>query len=280
VSAALVPVSALASLADVVVQPLLNSLAALAELNPILVAYSLAGPAINLFGPAAAAIQNVVDAAAAGDLQGLVNAVLTAPGMVIDGVLNGGYGPAIVLPAQPPFVPFETKILSGGLLSLGGVIQIGLSQAPGPIATLMNIGKVITDALLTPPIAPTAETFSASLPQDTTETIAPQSKTADTSDTVSKSLVAVSVADISQQNADSDDAADAVEPDDRKTLERVSEQNVSRPSIRAVPAAETPADKDEKTTDRESTAGPHATAAHTDDDAPAANQADGPSDGS
>ena len=50
-------------------------------------------PLISVPAAAAAAIQNVINAVGTGDLGAVANAVLTAPATIVDGLLNGGYGP-------------------------------------------------------------------------------------------------------------------------------------------------------------------------------------------
>ena len=127
-----------------------------------LVAVGLLGPVISGLGATGTAVQNVIDAVGAGDPQQVVNAILTAPATVIDGVLNGGYGPDL-----GPLVGGGLKVLAGGLFTKSGlvitpsgdiVINVG-----GPIDTLQTLAKQIA-AAIKPPAAVTAALHVKALP--------------------------------------------------------------------------------------------------------------------
>ena len=53
----------------------------------------LLGPGFSGAGANGVAVQEIIDAVAAGDPSSILNAVITAPALVADGVLNGGFGP-------------------------------------------------------------------------------------------------------------------------------------------------------------------------------------------
>lgn len=117
-------------------------------------AVGLLGPVISGLGATGAAMQNVIDAVRAGDPQGVANAILTGPATVLDGVLNGGYGPDL-----GPLVGPGLTVLAGGLLSSSG-ISIGpdngiILNSAGPIATLQTLAHQIALKLM-PPATPTA----------------------------------------------------------------------------------------------------------------------------
>jgi hypothetical protein len=84
--------------------------------NSLAVLLGGAGPLVNLPGAIGAGIQGVIDAALAGDPLTAAAAVVAIPGLILDGVLNGGYGPASLLGTLP------------GLLSPGlGTLNVALN---------------------------------------------------------------------------------------------------------------------------------------------------------
>lgn len=106
----------------------------------------LAGP-IALIGPinatmaaAVYVVQSIADGVMSGDPIEVVNALINAPGVVIDGFLNGGYG----------------GVLNGGILSVAGM------GPPGPIDLLLTFREQIAQALVPQgPYAPTTSAASA-----------------------------------------------------------------------------------------------------------------------
>lgn len=149
------PIQNLVNVAKVFADPLADSLFAV----------GLLGPVITGLGAVGAAVQNVVDGVVASDLHQVVNAILTAPAVIADGVLNGGYGPDLgSLVGQP------LAVFAGGLLSPGGfdVTPDGnlVLNVAGPVATLQQFAKTIA-AALKPATAPTTafvRTSAASVP--------------------------------------------------------------------------------------------------------------------
>lgn len=110
------------------------------------------GPVISGIGSVGTAIQNVLDAVVAGDVLGVVTALINAPATVIDGVLNGGYGPSV------PFLGYYPGILTANAPFLNG-----------PLAVLQSLGQAIAQALGAPPVASMAAT---AIPADDAELVA------------------------------------------------------------------------------------------------------------
>lgn len=82
------------------------------------------GPVISGIGSVGTAIQNVLDAVVAGEVLGVVTALINAPATVIDGVLSGGYGPTV------PFLGYYPGILTANAPFLNG-----------PLAVLQSLGR-------------------------------------------------------------------------------------------------------------------------------------------
>ncbi|MCV7179746.1 hypothetical protein [Mycolicibacterium sphagni] len=131
-----------------------------------LVVVGLLGPVITGLGATGAAIQNVIDAVHTGDPQQVVNAILTGPATIIDGVLNGGYGPDL-----DPLVGIGVKVQAGGLFSPGGFDFTNgtVLNIAGPIGTLETLAQQIVRALK-PSAAVTAAVLPKALPAASTTT--------------------------------------------------------------------------------------------------------------
>ncbi|WP_194163678.1 hypothetical protein [Mycolicibacterium sp. P1-5] len=126
-------------------------------------AVGLLGPVISGLGATGAAMQNVIDAVRAGDPQNIANAILTGPATILDGVLNGGYGPDL-----GPLVGPGLTVLAGGLLSSSGISitpegNIILNSA-GPIATLQTLAHQIAIRLQPPATTTAAAVKTKALP--------------------------------------------------------------------------------------------------------------------
>ncbi|WP_431236537.1 hypothetical protein ACQ86B_16235 [Mycolicibacterium aichiense] len=137
----------------------------------------LLGPVISGLGAAGAATQNVIDAVRTGDPRQVVNAILTGPATILDGVLNGGFGPDL-----GPLVSPGLSVLAGGLFSASG-ISIGpdggiILNAAGPISTLQTLAHQIASAL-----KPAATTTAAAVK---TKELPAASATAETTVTTDK----------------------------------------------------------------------------------------------
>ncbi|BCI83874.1 hypothetical protein MTY66_54990 [Mycolicibacterium sp. TY66] len=131
--------------------------------NALVIVGGLIGPLIQAPAALGAAVQDVIDATRTGDLGKVATALVSIPATVINGVLNGGYGPDLstVIDTGLPGVP----LYAGGLLTSFG-INIGggplgfTVNLPGPVAALQLLQKLVADALKPPPIT-TAKTVAA-----------------------------------------------------------------------------------------------------------------------
>jgi hypothetical protein len=130
-------------------------------LSPLSLAVTgLLGPVLSGAGAFGAAVDNVIHA---GDPQDVLNAVVNGPAVILNGVLNGGFGPNLASFAGLP--PDLVTVFAGGLLSggpaviPGGVLTI---QLPGPISSLQALAKAIADAIA-PPAPATADLKSSTL---------------------------------------------------------------------------------------------------------------------
>src|SRR3954454_14278990 len=115
-------------------------------------ALGLAGPLISGGGSIGTALQEVVDS---NGLEDLVVNLIGAPGIILDGLVNGGYGPnlaplvasqvaAILSAALHTNIPpaLIGTVLAGGLLSEGGLLGLPIPplgfELPGTIPTLQG----------------------------------------------------------------------------------------------------------------------------------------------
>jgi hypothetical protein len=110
-------------------------------------------PLISTPAAAATAIQNVIGAVGTGNPAAVVGALLGAPATVVDGLLNGGYGPDLApLTGLSGIIVKAGGLLSSSSLSIdpNGNIVVGTG---GPIAALEQVLQKIASA-----IAPQAST--------------------------------------------------------------------------------------------------------------------------
>lgn len=174
-----------------------------------LLALGLAGPLISGPGAIGAATQDLVDAFASFDPVEIADSFIAAPQTVIDGFVNGGYGPDLgdlvgdLLPIPPQALG---TVLSGGLINAQQVAGFPFDVTlPGTFATLRTLveqilsggaqpeppsaritsAKVANDSQLvtvdteavqeTTPAAPAGETSGGATPADsaTTDTAPP-----------------------------------------------------------------------------------------------------------
>jgi hypothetical protein len=100
-------------------------------------ALGLSGPLIGGTGAAGAALQDIVNQLGSGDLAALINALIGAPATLIDGVVNGGFGPNV---GPLLGIPAIVTVLVGGLINPGGVnLLTGVLTLPGAIPTLQAL---------------------------------------------------------------------------------------------------------------------------------------------
>lgn len=140
-------------------------------------------PVLSGGGALVQAVQNVIDAVQAADPAKALDAVVSAPAVVLDGILNGGYGMSLA-----PLVGLNgLTVQSGGLLNPGSFTDDGRLILPGSLQSWQTLQQTIV-AALTPPAAPSSavsRTFASSSPTDISAVRAPvgASTTAVTLDT-------------------------------------------------------------------------------------------------
>lgn len=205
--------------------------------DPIAAQLLLSGfiaPLISTPAAAAVAFQNVLDAAGTLDPIAVAGALGAAPGVILDGFLNGGYGPDL-----GAFVTPGLTVKAGGLLSPMDVVFTPdggfYISTGGPIAALQEVFRKLTVAITPQPsvarsavatvpqpapttvvldtvVTPETEPAEASAPvvtpvkQRTEETVTPDG-TEDTEDT---ETAAETVADDSATESDDATGDDAV----------------------------------------------------------------------
>lgn len=132
-----------------------------------MVAVGLLGPVINALGATGAATQNVIDAVRAGDPQQVVNAILTGPATIADGILNGGFGPDL-----GGLIPGGLTVIAGGLFTKSAFVITPDGQfvlnVGGPIDTLQTVAKQIANALKPPATTSAAAVKAKALPAAST----------------------------------------------------------------------------------------------------------------
>jgi hypothetical protein len=119
----------------------------------------LLGPAISGAGAFGAAVDNVGHAIVSGNLVAALGAIVNAPATVLDGVLNGGFGPNLA--AIAGFPPDLVNVVAGGLLS-GGLNIIAIDpkltvQLAGTINSLQALVQSIAKALVPPAVTQAAK---------------------------------------------------------------------------------------------------------------------------
>jgi hypothetical protein len=135
--------------------------------NALVIVGGLLGPLIQAPAAMGAAVQDVIDATRTGDLGKVATALVSIPATVLNGILNGGYGPDLstVINTGLPGVP----LYAGGLLTSFG-INIGSGplgftvNLPGPVAALQLLQKLVADALKPPPVTTAKTAVAAAAP--------------------------------------------------------------------------------------------------------------------
>lgn len=124
-------------------------------------ALGLAGPLISGPGAIGYALQEVVDSEG---LEELVLNLIGGLGNVVDGFVNGGYGPDLTSLLTPDLMAALAALpqtVAGGLIGQGGLYR-GASNLPGTIPTVQGIIDLVSLLLN----APEAEAFNAALVND------------------------------------------------------------------------------------------------------------------
>jgi hypothetical protein len=135
----------------------------------------LAGAALGLFGPAISgtgaigtALQHIADS---DDLGQLLSNLIGAPGTLIDGVVNGGYGPDLddLLTGLSP-IPVVAGGLLRGALPFGTVVGSPLRLIlPGTIPTLQGLAETLFGLLSPAQMATVNSSLAVAAPDSTVE---------------------------------------------------------------------------------------------------------------
>jgi hypothetical protein len=128
-----------------------NVVQALSTQEAITTAFvGLVGPLISTVGAIATAVQNVINTALAGQFEDALKWVVNAPGVIFDGLVNGGYGPVLYSFPNPLAPEFTLSFVSGGLLNpekffpIPGGTQI---TSPGLVSSFLQTRFTISGAL-------------------------------------------------------------------------------------------------------------------------------------
>lgn len=137
-----------------------------------LAALGLLGPLISGPGAIGAAVQDVVDSLGSGDFAGVLSTLVGAPATIIDGLVNGGYGPSLtplVGPILAPGVPiqFLPTFLAGGLIN--GEDLVPPIVLPGVFPTLEKLVGQLLGLLPSAPAALTGATTMSLKTVDSTD---------------------------------------------------------------------------------------------------------------
>lgn len=154
------------ALGNLISQPLQSVINIANDLPNLMLALGvgLIGPVASTIGAMGTATQNVINAVQAGDLGKLATAVIQAPATIIDGLLNGGYGPnlgALLGLDIPGFSIFGGGLLGGGATVPGGTTIAGTVQA-----IVAVVRSILTDITPAKPAAATAATTAAKAVSD------------------------------------------------------------------------------------------------------------------
>jgi hypothetical protein len=126
----------------------------------------LLGPVLSGAGAFGVAVDNVGSAIKAGDPQAVLNAIVNGPAVILDGVLNGGYGPD--LSALAGFGGAGILVVAGGLLS-GGLALTSTSpvitvQLAGTINALQALAQTFAKALAPPTVTAALKSSALAAP--------------------------------------------------------------------------------------------------------------------
>lgn len=165
------------ALGNLISQPLQSVINIANDLPNILLelGVGLIGPVASTLGAMGTATQNVINAVKAGDLGKLATAVIQAPATVIDGLLNGGYGPnlgALLGLNIPGF-----NIYGGGLFGGGATVPGGTTIAGTVQAIVAVVKSILNDITPAKPAATAATTTTkaasdiAAVPSTTAATV-------------------------------------------------------------------------------------------------------------
>ncbi|MGC4933431.1 hypothetical protein ACLQ3C_07085 [Gordonia sp. DT30] len=105
-------------------------------------------PLLGGMGGLVQGIQNVIDAAKTGDPAATLNALVAAPAVMLDGLLNGGYG--IDLAPVAGLGGIGLKVVAGGIFGNTEFGDDGVLTLPGSVSSWQSLQKGILK-IITPP---------------------------------------------------------------------------------------------------------------------------------
>jgi hypothetical protein len=211
-------------------QPLTNLVAAINAVqaggvtSPLAMAVTgLLGPVLSGAGAFGVAVDNVGSAITAGDPQAALNAVVNGPATILDGVLNGGFGPD--LSSLAGLGGLGITVVAGGLLS-GGLAVTGTSpvtiQLPGTINSLEALATAFAKALTPPKVTMAALTSSMPAAAAALPAAASKAVTLSTAPTVKVAAPAGNTADTTKGDTAAPTKGDTADATKGNTAERTT----------------------------------------------------------
>lgn len=190
------------------------------------------GPLIQAPAAAGAAVQGIIDAARKRNIGAVLKAIISAPAVVLGGILNGGYGPDLSSVIK---TGLDLPLFGGGLLTqfaitfANNVLSVNLA---GTIPALQTLQKLIADALKPPVVKKAAVTAAVTTVPDTNAT-----------------TVTLATADAKAPGADKPTTADqatpaADTPKDTTPTEETTTKPAADDATAPEPVKSTPADTD------------------------------------
>lgn len=215
------------ALRDIGLNPLKNTEAAInavvgtsvstAGMGPLMALAGVIGPVMSGIGSVGTAVQDVLDPVMDGDVASAFGAALQAPATVIDGVLNGGYGPelnALIKKFKFPGVVSGNTSLPMGFGNLGGTFQ-----------SLINVRDTVVKAIAPKTTATaTAATLAAPATLPAAESAAP------TNDVASVPALTAAPKDVNVVTVDLTDAAAADIPEVAADTAKAAAQPATEPA--------------------------------------------------
>jgi hypothetical protein len=211
-------------------QPLTNLVAAINAVqaggvtSPLAMAVTgLLGPVLSGAGAFGVAVDNVGSAITAGDPQAALNAVVNGPATILDGVLNGGFGPD--LSSLAGLGGLGITVVAGGLLS-GGLAVTGTSpvtiQLSGTINSLEALATAFAKALTPPKVTMAALTSSMPAAAAALPAAASKAVTLSTAPTVKVAAPAGNTADTTKGDTAAPTKGDTADATKGNTAERTT----------------------------------------------------------
>ncbi|MYR08057.1 hypothetical protein GTV32_17895 [Gordonia sp. SID5947] len=244
------------------------------------------GPVYGGVGAMGAAIQGVIDAAqSGGGATEIVDALAKAPAVMLDGLLNGGYGPNLG-PLIGLDIPGIT-IYGGGLLGNGGVAADGGLIMPGTLASLQGIQQSILYGI-TPPANASLAGLRSAADSDSTHGASTDSETAASASTTESTVDAAEVdhstagtsTDSTESESSDTGSAESAGTADATDSTTTDSTTTDAPTTDATSADASAGDSGAAETSTESAASSESSGSATDADGSAADGSAGSSDSS